>query len=81
MVTALVVGGGRGFGGGGFGGRGFGGHALWSVAPGALPSDLVVALLLAVLGVAGPLLGLVVALLLAVLAVAEPLLGLAAVLL
>ena len=49
------------------------------VAPGALPLDLVVALLLAVLGVAGPLLGLVVALLLAVLAVAGPLLGLAAV--
>ena len=64
--------GGRGFGGGGFGGRGFGGA-------GALPLGLVVALLLAVLEVAGPLLGLVVALLLAVLAVAGPLLGLAAV--
>ena len=49
------------------------------VAPGALPLDLVVALLLAVLEVAGPLLDLVVALLLAVLAVAGPSLGLAAV--
>ena len=49
--------GGRGFGGGGFGGRGFGGHAF-AGAPGALPLGLVVALLLAVLAVAGPLLGL-----------------------
>ena len=46
--------GGHGFGGGGFGGRGFSGGGL-VVAPGALPLDLVVALLLAVLAVAGPL--------------------------
>ena len=64
---------GHGFGGGGFGGHGFGGGsdlvaagsvvadlvaAGSVVAPGALPLDLVVALLLAVLAVAGPLLGL-----------------------
>ena len=47
--------GGHGFGGGGFGGRGFSGGGFGGRGSGALPLDLVVALLLAVLEVAGAL--------------------------